>query len=262
VAPSPATLLARWNLDPILLAGLAVALLAYVALAERKPDQTRIVAPWRRICFYVGWAVGAAALISPLCALSVSLFSARLGQHMVLETISAPLIALGTPARLFSGASPIPPSTGRQHRALFAASVFAVILWFWHAPGPYAATFNGAAVYWLMHVTAFAAALWLWRAAFESPGEDIGGFLAAMSITTLQMGFLGALLTFSARPFYTAHALTTWAWGLSPLDDQRLGGIIMWIPTGAIFVTAMVVAVGMAFRRSGAGPVILAMARP
>jgi putative membrane protein len=181
---------------------------------------------------------------------------------MILETIAAPLIALGTPAQLFSGVSPILPSAGRPHGALFAASVFAVILWIWHAPGPYAATFNSATVYWLMHATAFAAALWLWRAAFETPGEDIGGFLAAMSVTTLQMGFLGALLTFSARPFYAAHALTSRAWGLSPLDDQQLGGIIMWIPTGVIFMTAMVVAFGLALRRSGASRLAMAMARP
>jgi putative membrane protein len=238
-----------------------MALLAYVALAERERHHTR-TAPWRRACFYTGWVVGAAALISPLCALSVSLFSARLGQHMILEMIAAPLIALGLPARFFSGTPRFRISAGGPHRELIAASVFAMTLWFWHAPGPYAATFHSAVIYWLMHVTAFGAALWLWRAVLEAPGERIGGFLAALSATTLQMGFLGALLTFSVRPFYANHAVSSWAWGLSPVDDQQLGGIIMWIPTGVIFVTAIVVAVALALRRSEAGPPRLAMAQP
>jgi putative membrane protein len=81
-----------------------------------------------------------------------------------------------------------------------------------------------------------------------------------MVFTTLQMGFLGALLTFSARPLYAVHALTTPAWGLSPLADQQLGGIIMWIPAGAIFVGAIVGAVAVMLRHAEAGP--LAMARP
>ena len=257
-APAPSTLLSRWNLDPVLLIALMVALLAYAALAERKRHQTAI-APWRRGCFYAGWAVGAAALISPLCALSVSLFSARLGQHMILETMAAPLIALGTPSGLFAETSVVLRTARRHNGSLLAALLFAVTLWFWHAPGPYAATFNGPAIYWLMHATSFGAALWLWRAVLEAPAERMGAVIAAMLVTTLQMGFLGALLTFSVRSFYAVHAHTTWAWGLSPLDDQQLGGIIMWIPTGLIFVMAVVAAVAVMLRRSGTRA--LAMAR-
>ena len=256
-APNPWTLLSRWNLDPVLLTFLAVAFLAYVAVAERKALQTAI-APWRRSCFYAGWVVGAAALVSPLCALSVSLFSARLGQHMILGTIATPLIALGSPSRLFAGVSPIRRTAGGRHWELVAAAVFAATLWFWHAPGPYAATFHGPTIYWLMHATSFGAALWLWRAVLAAPGERIGGFLAAMFATTLQMGFLGALLTFAVRPFYAVHALTTWPWGLSPLEDQQLGGIIMWIPAGAIFLTAIVAGLAAVLQRAGSHPMAVA----
>jgi putative membrane protein len=244
--PSSLTLLSRWNLDPVLVGVLAVALLVYVALAEPAG-----VARWRRSCFAVGWTIGCAALISPLCALSVALFSARLGQHMILEMVAAPLIALGTPTR---------PTAIRPSHPLAAAAVFTVTLWFWHAPGPYDATFNGPTVYWLMHLTAFGAALWLWRAVLLAPGARVGTGLTALLLTTLQMGFLGALLTFSARPVYVVHAQTTLPWGLSPLDDQQLGGIIMWIPTGVIFVAAMVGAVALMMQRVEARP--LEIARP
>lgn len=252
--PDPTTLLWRWNLDPILLILLVAAVVAYAGLTGRDSALR-----WRRVCFYSGWMLGAAALISPLCALSVSLFSARVGQHMVLEMIAAPLVALGRPLAVFANAlrgstHEQPHSASRRHGALGPAVAFAVVLWCWHAPAPYAATFQSASIYWLMHATSFGAALWLWTALFESPRDHLGDFLAAALVTTLQMGFLGAVITFAARPVYVAHWLTTGAWGLTPLQDQQLGGVIMWIPAGVIFLGAIMTAMAVAMRQSGARP--------
>lgn len=232
--PGPASLLFRWNLDPLLLAALAAALVAYAVLGRRAP-----LPPWRRAFFYAGWALGAAALISPLCALSVSLFSARVGQHMILEMIVAPLVVLGWPAP-------------RPRGALAAATAFAAALWFWHAPGPYTATFESGLAYWLMHATTFGAALWLWAALFGASAGRLGARLAAALVTTLQMGFLGAVITFAARPVYAVHGLTTAAWGLTPLEDQQLGAILMWIPAGAVLLAAILAATAAAIRRSEA----------
>lgn len=237
--PDPASLPFRWNLDPVLLAALAAAVVAYAVLGRRGVSPSAVAPPWRRACFYGGWALGAAALISPLCALSVSLFSARVGQHMILEMIVAPLIAVGWPAP-------------RPRSALAAAVAFAAALWFWHAPGPYTATFESGFAYWLMHATLFGAALWLWTALLGAAAGRLGAFLAAALITTLQMGILGAVITFAARPLYRVHGFTTQAWGLSPLEDQQLGGVIMWVPAGAIFLGAILIATAAAMRRSEA----------
>jgi cytochrome c oxidase assembly factor CtaG len=49
---------------------------------------------------------------------------------------------------------------------------------------------------------------------------------------------LGALITFSPRPWYAAHLDTTAAWGLTPLADQQLAGAIMWVPAGVVYVAA------------------------
>jgi putative membrane protein len=234
--PDPTALTSRWNLDPWLLAALFAIVVAYALLMRSEARESRAMRPWRQLCFYLGWWIGAAALVSPLCALSVSLFSARVGQHMVLETIVAPLVALGTPR---------PPSGMRPH-PLAAAGAFAALLWFWHAPSPYTATFQSAWIYWLMHITAFGAAFWLWRGIIDGPGERIGLFLLATLATTLQMGFLGALFTLAARPLFRVHAFTTASWGLTPLQDQQLGGVLMWIPAGAIFLAAIVVGVAIA----------------
>jgi putative membrane protein len=105
-------------------------------------------------------------------------------------------------------------------------------------PRPYEATFASVAAYWAMHLTMFAAAVWLWSCLLRHGNVVPGLFASTLSAT--QMGFLGALITLSPRAFYAPHFLTTDAWGLSPLQDQQLGGVIMWVVgCTAFFVVAM-----------------------
>ena len=253
----PDAVLQRWNLDPILLTALLLTLVAYAACSGLRLVDRGRVAAWRQGCFYAGWTIGALAVVSPLCPLSVSLFSARVAQHMLLASIVAPLVALGRPGALL--AAGIARLTGRpagttgarlKSQPLTAAAVFAIALWVWHAPGPYTATFESDAVYWLMHLTLFGAALWLWSALLDTPGERLGSFVAASALTTVQMGLLGAIITFAARPLYPPHEFTTFAWGLTPLEDQQLGGVVMWVPAGIILVVSMTVAFVQALARA------------
>jgi putative membrane protein len=234
----------RWNLDPILLACLGVALGAYLVSTRRAG-----LPPWRRLSFCVGWALGAFALVSPLCPLSVALSAGRIGQHMLLVSIVAPLVVLGGRAEIYRRRL---RRLAGQHSALTAAAAFAAMLWIWHAPGPYVATFHSTPVYWLMHLSLFGAACWLWSSLFDVAHDRVGAFLAAAFITTLQMGFLGALITFASRPLYSVHAFTTQAWGLTPMQDQQLGGVIMWVPAGAVFLAAVVHALASAMQRGEA----------
>jgi putative membrane protein len=247
--PSPASLVARWNLDPILFAALMACLVAYLVAVRAEP--------WRKAAFVGGWALGALALVSPLCALSVSLFSARVFQHMWLATVAAPLVALGRP-----WAALPTPHGGRAGqgaaRPVLAAAVFAAALWFWHAPAAYTATFQSDWVYWAMHLTTFGAALWLWRGLLDGRGKALGPFALATLLTTGQMGLLGALITFADRPLYPPHFATPYAWRLTPLADQQLGGVIMWVPAGVLLASGFGFAFLQTLRRAEAralGPV-------
>ncbi|HEX4113015.1 MAG TPA: cytochrome c oxidase assembly protein [Stellaceae bacterium] len=239
--PSPAELWSRWNLDPVLIAILVVIALAYViaASAAKRHDAVNI----RNIAaFLMGWLVLSAALISPLCPLSVSLFAARVGQHMIIVLVAIPLIAVGRPgavARAVLGRGrAATPEASNFLNAVGASAAFAVALWFWHMPGPYAATFASNIVYWAMHITMILSALWLWAVLLDRERTRAVSVIATGLVASTQMSLLGATITFASHPLYTPHATTTAAWGLSQLLDQQLGGAIMWVPGGAIFLIA------------------------
>jgi putative membrane protein len=226
--PLPAEIWTRWNLDFALL-GLLAALCAWHAVHFRV--LARSGSRFRQGAFASGWFVLTASLVSPLCALSVSLFSARVTQHMLIAAIAAPLIAL---------------ASTRPHRSLRAASnpfhaagLFAVVLWAWHWPQLYSATFASDTVYWLMHATITGAAIYLWTTLLSrSSASNALARVGAGFLTLMQMGLLGALITFASGALYAPHLLTTQRWGLSALEDQQLGGLIMWIPTSAVFLIA------------------------
>jgi putative membrane protein len=71
-----------------------------------------------------------------------------------------------------------------------------------------------------------------------SPRRSAGAAIALLLGTTIQMGMLGALLTFSREPLFAAHMDTTHAFGLSPLADQQLSGLLMWVPAALPYLFA------------------------
>jgi Cytochrome c oxidase caa3 assembly factor (Caa3_CtaG) len=89
--PSPASLLVSWNLDPVLIAGLVAFAGLYIIGGARLDRSGRGLRLSEKAAFHTGWLMAALALLSPLCPLSVSLFAARVGQHMVLALVAAPL---------------------------------------------------------------------------------------------------------------------------------------------------------------------------
>lgn len=202
-APTPDAILSAWSLDPPLLAALG---LAAVIIARRGGG----AGAW------LGWAALVAAFVSPLCALSAALFSARAAHHALMIVVAAPLLAHALP-RL-----PAPPPA-------LALALHAATLWLWHAPFAYAWALDSHAAYWLMQATLLGTALGLWRAVFAA---GAGTAVATLLGATAQMGLLGALLLFAPRALYAHHLFTTEPWGLSPLQDQQIAGLIMWVPAG------------------------------
>ncbi|ALN74307.1 cytochrome c oxidase assembly protein [Aureimonas sp. AU20] len=231
LAPAPADLLLAWNLDPVLLALLCLGL----ALGWRHLGRTENPGRARRF-HALAFAVVFLAFVSPLCALSSALFSARVAHHLLLIALAAPLLALAWPGRRAS----LP--------GLCALALLHVVLvWVWHAPAPYAAALSSDALYWLMELTLLGSGVLLWRALL-APGAPLARVLLVHLCIVAQMGLLGALITFAPAPLYAPHVLTTEAFGLSALEDQQLAGLLMWVPANLPYLLAALLALGLHLR--------------
>lgn len=207
-AATPESLWQRWNFDPFLIAALVA--LAFVISTGRAAN-TR--AGWGAIALMV------LVFISPLCALASALFSARAVHHVLLIAAVAPLLALAFPLRRLAS----PPLA-------VLAGAHAVILWLWHAPGPYTWGLASISAYWLMQLSLLGSAWVLWRAILLPGSAQSGPPLLGLVATIVQMGLLGALLVFAPQVLYLVHLESTAAWGLSPMADQQLAGLLMWVP--------------------------------
>ena len=218
-APVPADLLGRWNLDPLLLVGIGI-----VALLLLRAGETAVQ---RRLTLA---AVGLALFlfVSPFCALSSALFSARVTHHVLLAAVLAPLLVHSLPEH----------RTRWPGSLAFWTGVQAVTFWLWHAPGLYAEALSSDALYWLMQASLTLTAVGFWAALRRASALTS---VAALLVSTVQMGLLGALITFAGAPLYAPHFFTTEPWDLSALEDQQMAGLIMWAPSAGLYLAAALV---------------------
>jgi putative membrane protein len=220
-AVSAASIWTQWNLDPPVIVWLAV----QAFLIRRQPAGLAAVAAL------------AVAFLSPICALAAALFSARVVHHLLLIALAAPLLAVALPAR----------------RALSPGLPFALstlTLWGWHLPAAYDLALGNMAVYWLMQASLLATSLVFWLSVLH-PGQSVGTALLGVFGAYLQMALLGALLTFAPSQLYAVHAVAPLAWGLLPLEDQQLGGLIMWVPGGLPYLVILALLARRGWRAMG-----------
>lgn len=212
------------------------------------------------LCFFTGLAVLAMALLSPLDAWGADLFSAHMLQHELMMLVAAPLIVCGKPLPVVTWAfrprdrrriaSMIKATVTRDlWRALTqppcAWSVHAVVLWAWHMPRLFEAGLESHTVHAMQHFSFVMSALLFWSSLIGSRMRH-GMAVPYILSTAIHTGVLGALLTFSPRAWYPAYSESAPAWGLTALQDQQLGGLIMWVPAGFVFVFAGLVAAASA----------------
>ncbi|MBP7568208.1 MAG: cytochrome c oxidase assembly protein [Burkholderiaceae bacterium] len=210
-----------WSLAPATVLPLA----ALVAATALPPGAgLRLAAGTARRWRLGGCALLALALVSPLCRLSATLASAHMAQLMVL------LAGVGA---LAWGWRPAWPSHAvlRGRDTLVAAAVcHGALLWLWHVPGVYAAVLTHATVHVAAYAVLLASAAWFWMTVMHVHPDRRGAALIALLATLAHTGLLGALLTFATTPLYPLQAAGARAWGLDPIDDQQLAGLLMWVP--------------------------------
>lgn len=198
------------------------------------------------------------ALVSPLHALSEALFSAHMVQHELLMLVAAPLLVLARPDLAALWAMP-PAARARALRFMEASglsrawdvtcgpwvawSVHAVLLWLWHAPALFDATLRSDFIHGLQHASFFGSGFIFWWSMVRGRHKRARNAVALISLftTALHTTVLGVLLTVANEAWYAGYAATATAWSLTPLEDQQLGGLIMWVPGGMVYAAAALV---------------------
>jgi putative membrane protein len=247
-----------WSFEPLVVISLGLmAVLFTVGLYRlwREAPKRRSIRTWEALCFAGGWLALFVALVSPVHAWGRVLFSAHMSQHEILMLVAAPLLVLGRPLIAFLWALPLNWSRrlgniakiaciNRTWRALtiplVAWLVHAVALWTWHIPALFEATLYSDTVHTLQHLSFLLSALLFWWALIHGPQGAMGYGAAVLYLftTSVHSGALGALLTIAGSVWYPSYAPLTASWGLTPLEDQQLGGLIMWIPASLVYVIA------------------------
>jgi cytochrome c oxidase assembly factor CtaG len=249
--------------EPWVAACLASSAFLYsVGLARlwRRAGVGRGVRAWEVVAFVLGWFALALALCNPLDKLADALFSAHMVEHELLMVVAAPLLVLGRPLGAWVWAFPqrARSSMGRAlHRPawrvpwmavttpLAAWTMHAAALWLWHLPAAFDAALESEGLHVLQHLSFFGTALLYWWSVLGGAARhERGAALLSLFTTLVHTGALGALFTLSAVAWYPAYSASTGAWGMTPLEDQQLGGIIMWVPASVAYIACGLAIVG------------------
>ena len=250
-----------WRFDPLVVVNLFFSGALYSVGICRLWTESRTgggISRRAAAAFGAGWFSLVVALISPVHAWGEILFSAHMTQHEILMLVSAPLIVLGRPLIAFAWAVPKNILTAITHvikynslerawafltNAAVAWAIHAAALWIWHIPFLFQATLESDLVHTLQHISFFGTAVLFWWAIIQGQRglASYGAGILYLFTTSIHSGVLGAFLTFTRRVWYPIYSDSAVEWGLTPLEDQQLGGLIMWVPAGLVYIAAALI---------------------
>ncbi len=260
---TPATIWEAWNWDWLILFNLTLLGVAYAIglnqlRKKRGPHATTGISRGQVAAWFLALGVLLVALISPLHALSEELAAAHMLQHMLIMVVAAPLFVFGSPGHvlLWSLDSNWRPIVARWSRAFpmwaFAGLLWpwllhVAVLWFWHWPPAYQAALADPLLHDAQHLSFFAAACVYWRGIVDpacryrlQPLVAVGSLFA----TSLVAMLLGIFLALSPEIWYEAYRWRTAAWSLTPLADQQLAGLLMWMPACLVYPAVAALVLG------------------
>jgi cytochrome c oxidase assembly factor CtaG len=245
-------LVSAWNWEPTVLLGCAALSLGYLAISGFHLTRKTLI-------YQAGVLILFLALESPIDVLGEDfLFSAHMLQHLLLILIIPPLLLLGIPSEWFERLLDWKPADMLERllgRPAIALILAVVALYVWHIPALYDAAVENEAVHSLEHLIFLVSATIFWwpvinpikeRRRISGLGTILYIFVGAVANTVL-----GIILTFAPAVLYPVYlhpadsygilAMIRSSWGLDPLADQQLGGLLMWIPGGLFYLSAILV---------------------
>lgn len=207
---------------------------------------------FHRMAFALGWSILAIALITPLHELGQRLFTAHMVEHELLMAVVAPLLVFSRPIPEMmwglptawrkplgrTACIPIVRTTWQFLKNPPVATVLhGVAIWIWHVPILFEAALQAGFLHYLQHASFLGTGLLFWWAVapFHQGAGIRGTSLLHLFVTSVHTTLLGALLFLSPRLWFPSNAASASSWGLSPLEDQQLAGLVMWVPASSFY---------------------------
>jgi putative membrane protein len=256
-----------WTFDPWVVSPLLLSAALYsVGLVTlwRRAGIGRGIRRWQAACYAAGWLLLAVTLLSPLHWLGEHLFTAHMIEHELIMAAAAPLLALARPIAAFLWALPLGlrQRLGQAGRWRWLRSFWSVltspapattlhgaVIWFWHAPVLFDDAVAHVTLHRLQHLSFLASALAFWWALVRR--AERGAAVLHLFVTMVHTTILGALLVLVPRVHYPGQTALAPQWHLTPLQDQQLSGLVMWVPAGTVYAGAALVFAALWVRQSG-----------
>lgn len=237
------------DLHPDVVLGVAALGVAWIVAHRRRGAP---VSPVHAMRFFGALAVILVALNGPIHALSErALFSAHMVQHLLLTLALPPLLITGTPGWMIDaalgarGLRSVLPLARRLTRPLPALAAYTVALVAWHLPGPYGAALDDHAWHIVEHLTLIASSVLAWWPVLSSsrllPSLPYGAQILYLFVLGMPMTIVAAMVTGADDVLYRFYNDAPRVSALSPLEDQRVGGVLMWVPAGLVPLWAFTV---------------------
>lgn len=259
----------EWRID-VLFVLLLFGVLFFRGWSELRKRNAQTATKLRLTAYFGGLFALALSLMSPIDWLGTQLFFMHMVQHLLTMMIAAPLICLANPFPVLLWGMPknIRLTIGgffnekaRFRRAL-AMVTRAPHMWFlffavylgWHEPAAYNLALRRDSVHDLEHITFFGVSMLFWWHAFAVAPKihkplPIWGRLAFL-LGAIPLNMLaGVTIAFSDSVIYTYYESIPRVWGFTLLQDQRLGGAIMWIPGSMMFLIAGIIVLALGLQQ-------------
>jgi putative membrane protein len=234
-----------WHADPTVVAGLAALGGLYLAALRRGRAEGRRVKGLQVFSFFAGLALLLGSLTGPLHDLAdYYLFSAHMVQHLLLVFAMPPLLLYGTPGWMLSPLlrHPLVLRLGRRVTRPSGAFVsFNLVLVAWHLPPLYNLAMDHHGVHIVQHLMIMVVSVILWWPVLspspELPRAPYPVQMLYLFVAGLPMVVVSIFITMAESVLYPYYATAPRVWeALTPHADQHVGGLIMWVPGGMVFL--------------------------
>jgi len=234
-----------WSFDPTELAPILLAAVLYLRRVATLRRKKHAVPVWKPACFLGGLTVATLAVVSPVDALGEDRsFAAHMIQHLMLGDLAPLLCVAGLSGAILRPVLAL-PVIGRLRilvHPFVALPIWAIDLGLWHLPGAYQLALRDDAVHAIEHMCFFIGGTLLWAAILEPlPGPAWFGSGAKALYILAVRGFdtlLAFAFVWSQTVFYPYYSHVAPLWGMSPIEDQNLGGIAMLAEGSVVTIAA------------------------